>query len=191
MGRLPYSRGTEMLREALPEMILPVVLSVAAAFATAAPPTPSGAAPEAPAAFGRLKDLAGDWVAAEDGEMFKKGDVVARYAVTAAGSVVVETVFPGSPHEMVTVYSADGPDVVLTHYCMEGNQPRMRARNPKGAKLDFAFDGGTGIDPKKDRHMNSATLELLGNDELRSAWTEIEGGKTIFVARSRLVRKPR
>jgi hypothetical protein len=104
---------------------------------------------------------------------------------------VVETVFPGSPHEMVTVYSTDGPDLVLTHYCMEGNQPRMRAKNAKGSRLDFAFDGGTSIDPKKDRHMNSATIEFVGTDEIRTVWSEIEAGKPVFVAKSRLVRKPR
>jgi hypothetical protein len=111
--------------------------------------------------------------------------------VTAAGSAVVETVFPGSPHEMVTVYHADGPDLVLTHYCMEGNQPRMRARKARGPRFDFAFDGGTNINPKKDRHMNSASLELFGPDEIVSVWTEIEAGKPVFVAKSHLVRKPR
>jgi hypothetical protein len=92
---------------------------------------------------------------------------------------------------MVTVYHADGPDLVLTHYCMEGNQPRMRAKNPSGSRIDFAFDGGTGINPKKDRHMNSASLEFVGSDELRTVWTEIEAGKPVFVAQSHLVRKPR
>lgn len=165
------------------------VLSTGAAFATAAPTATSGQ-PGSPA-LDRFKALTGDWVAAEDGEMFKKGDLVARYAVTAAGSAVVETIAPGTPHEMVTVYHADGPDIVLTHYCIEGNQPRMRAKNPTGSRFDFAFDGGTGIDPKKDRHMNSASLEFVGPNELRSVWTEIEAGKTVFVAKSRLVRKPR
>lgn len=167
------------------------LLSIGPAFAVAAPPVP-GARPAAVAtAFNRLTALAGDWVAAEDGEMFKKGNVVARYTVTAGGSAVVETVFPGSPHEMVTVYHADGPDLVLTHYCMEGNQPRMRARNAKGTRFDFVFDGGTNIDPRKDRHMNSASLELVGADEFVSVWTEIEAGKPVFVAKSHLVRKPR
>ena len=166
-----------------------VLVSIGAVFATAAPAGSQSAAATAP--FERLKNLAGDWVAAEDGEMFKKGDVVAHYAVTAAGSAVVETVFPGSPHEMVTVYHADGPDLVLTHYCMEGNQPRMRSKNPNGDRYDFAFDGGTGINPKKDRHMNSASVEFVGSDELRTVWTEIEAGKPVFVAKSRLVRKPR
>src|SRR5262245_48624855 len=39
--------------------------------------------PAASPALERFKALAGDWVAAEDGEMSKKGDLVARYAVTA------------------------------------------------------------------------------------------------------------
>jgi hypothetical protein len=161
-------------------------LVLAAAPLVAAPPPAAG-----PAALERLKTLAGEWIAAEDGEMAKKGDLVARYAVTAAGSAVVETVFPGSHHEMVTVYHADGPDLVLTHYCMERNQPRMRAKSPTGARLDFAFDGGTNIDVTRDRHMNRAWIELVGADEIRSEWTEIAGDQTVFVARTHLVRKAR
>jgi len=73
----------------------------------------------------------------------------------------------------------------------KGNQPQMRARNVKGSRFDFAFDGGTNIDPKRDRHMNSASLEILGADELRSEWTELADGKPVFIAKSHLVRKPR
>ncbi len=171
-------------------VLVGVLLDLGVAGGTAEPANASHPAAVA-APLERLRNLAGEWVAAEDGEMFKKGDVVARYAVTASGSAVVETVFPGSPHEMVTVYHADGPDLVLTHYCMEGNQPRMRAKKPTSSRLDFAFDGGTGINPRKDRHMNSATIEFVGPDELRSVWTEIEAGKPVFVAKSHLVRKPR
>src|SRR5688500_9647707 len=102
-----------------------------------APAAVLAAPPDTPAspALERFKALAGEWVSLEDGEMVKKGDLVARYAVTAAGTAVVETVFPGSGHEMVTVYTADGPDLVLTHYCMEGNQPRMRAHKPSGSRF--------------------------------------------------------
>jgi hypothetical protein len=195
----------QMLGNALRNAVLAtVLLFVGVAFATAEPPaggkTPAGDKPAEVAAaaksatlpaLDRFKALVGEWVAAEDGEMSKKGDLVARYAVTAAGSAVVETLFPGSPHEMVTVYHADGSDLVLTHYCMEGNQPRMRARNARGSRFEFAFDGGTNIDPKRDRHMNSASLELVGADEIRSVWTEIEAGKPVFVAKSHLVRKTR
>ena len=165
-------------------------LALSSGAALASPPATAAAKPAA-AALERFKALAGEWVAAEDGEMSKKGDLVARYAVTANGSAVVETVFPGSPHEMVTVYHADGPDLVLTHYCMEGNQPRMRAKDPKGTRFDFSFDGGTNIDPKRDRHMHSAWVSLLGSDEIQSEWTELAEGKPVLVAKMHLVRKGR
>jgi hypothetical protein len=147
-----------------------------------------GPAPASPA-LEKFKSLAGEWVAAEDGPMSKKGDLVARYSVTAAGSAVVETVFPGTEHEMVTVYTADGPDVVLTHYCMEGNQPRMRAKAPAGARVAFAFDGGARIDARRDRHMHSTWVEFVGADEIRNEWTEHAQGKPVLVVGSHLLRK--
>src|SRR5262245_29296067 len=154
-----------------------------------AAPAPPAAANGASAALERFKALAGDWVAAEDNQMVKKGELVARYSVTAAGSAVVETVFPGSPHEMVTVYHADGADLVLTHYCMAGNQPRMRAKNPSGSRFEFAFDGGTNLDPKHDRHMHSASVELVGADEIRSQWSELAEGKPGMVVNLHVTRK--
>lgn len=165
------------------------VLAAGSVLAAPAPPVTGGT--PASGAFEKFRGLAGDWVAAEDNEMVKKGDLVARYAVTAAGSAVVETVFPGSPHEMVTVYHPDGSDLVLTHFCMEGNQPRMRARNATGTRFEFAYDGGTNIDPKRDRHMHSAWLEIVGADEIRNQWTEHKGGKTVLVIQSHLIRKAR
>ena len=166
-------------------------LCACASAALAAPPSPPAERKAASPALEKFKGLAGDWVAAEDSAMVKKGDLVARYAVTAGGSAVVETVFPGSPQEMVTVYHADGPDLVLTHYCMEGNQPRMRARAAKGSRFDFEFDGGTGIDPRRDRHMHSATVEMVGSDEIRTVWTELAEAKPVLVVESHLVRKAR
>jgi len=167
-----------------------VIALVLAAGAAAAAPAPAPARPTS-APLERFKTLAGEWVAAEDGDMVKKGDLVARYAVTASGTAVVETVFPGSEHEMVTVYHADGPDLVLTHFCMEGNQPRMRARGAQGSRFEFAYDGGTNIDPKRDRHMHSATFDLASANEIRSEWSELAEGKPVFVARMHLVRKAR
>ena len=168
-----------------------VVMLASAAVTLAAPAPPPGESKAASPAFERFKALEGEWVAAEDGEMTKKGDLVARYAVTAGGSAVVETIFPGSPQEMVTVYHADGPDLVLTHYCVEGNQPRMRARGASGSRFAFEVDGGTGIDPRRDRHMHSATVELVGTDEIRTVWTELAEAKPVLVVESHLVRKAR
>src|SRR4051794_20746253 len=85
-------------------------------------------APTAPPHPGleRMKKLAGTWVAADkDGK--PTDQVVSVYKVTAAGSAVHETLFPGQAHEMISIYHRDGTDLVMTHYCALGNQPRMKA----------------------------------------------------------------
>ena len=73
---------------------------------------------------------------------------------------------------MVSVYTADGPDLAMTHYCMLGNQPRMKANSKSLAanKLNFEFVGGGNLDPKKDKHMHGATLTFVDADHL-----EIDG----------------
>ncbi|MCK7511304.1 MAG: hypothetical protein MZV70_49445 [Desulfobacterales bacterium] len=51
--------------------------------------------------------------------------VSVTYRITANGSVVLETLFPGTDHEMLTLYHLDNDRLGLTHYCAMGNQPRM------------------------------------------------------------------
>ena len=80
-----------------------------------------------------LKKLAGDWVAVgKDGKATAK--VISSIRVTSAGTAVQETLFPGSDHEMVTMYHLDGDDLILTHYCSLGNQPRLRAEPGKDSE---------------------------------------------------------
>jgi hypothetical protein len=129
----------------------------------AAPQLP---APPTNAALEKMKTLAGTWLLADsDG---KPTDQVASIIkVTAGGSAVHETLFPGQPHEMVSVYTVDGSDLVMTHYCVLGNQPRMKADPQSPAnQIVFRFAGGTNLDPKKDKHMHEATLTIVGEDRL-------------------------
>jgi hypothetical protein len=119
--------------------------------------------------FDRLKSLAGEWIDTT-GTSTGVGKVAAVYRVTSGGSVVQETVFPGSSHEMVTMYTAAGDDIVMSHYCAMGNQPRMRARSGPGDELIFAFDGGGVADPAKDMHMHNGLIRFDGNDRLYAEW---------------------
>jgi hypothetical protein len=132
--------------------------------APAAPATTKNAGLE------KLKTLVGTWVAADkDGK--PTDQVVSVIKLTAGGTAVHETLFPGEAMEMMSLYTADGSDVVMTHYCMLGNQPRMRASTKSLAKsLNFEFDGGGNLDPKKDKHMHSAVLTIVDPDHM-----EIEG----------------
>jgi hypothetical protein len=154
--------------------------------------TAAGEQPAATAApgFERFRALAGEWIAASDNQMAKPGDLVARYSVTGSGSAVVETLFPGTPHEMLTVYTSEGSDIVLTHYCAGGNQPRMRAKGgAAGGQADFAFDGGSNIDLESTDHMHSATVWFVGPDELRNEWRALVGRQPGMVVKMHLVRK--
>jgi hypothetical protein len=125
----------------------------------------------------RLKKLAGTWVEADkDGKATDK--VVSVVKVTAGGSAVVETLFPGQPMEMVSVYHLDKGELVMTHYCVLGNQPRMKA-DPKSPtnQIKWVFAGGTNLDPAKDTHMHAAVVTFIDDDHIEIAGEAWEGGK--------------
>jgi hypothetical protein len=132
--------------------------------------------PPSNAGLEKMKKLAGTWLIADkDG---KPTDQVASIIkVTAGGSAVQETLFPGQPHEMISVYTVDGPDLIMTHYCVLGNQPRMKADpNSSANQIVFQFAGGTNLDPKKDKHMHEGTLTILDDDHLEFCGVAWENG---------------
>ncbi|MHB8797143.1 MAG: hypothetical protein ACYDBY_01650 [Thermoanaerobaculia bacterium] len=141
-------------------------------------PSPASApAGSGAAALERLKALAGDWIEIEP-KMGAKGAVAVMYRVTGAGSAVVSTLAPGTPHEMVSVWHRDGSDLVMTHYCAAQNQPRFRTKTVPANVVAMEFDGGTNLDPAKDVHIHAVKVELLGPDEIRETWIGWKGGKT-------------
>lgn len=129
----------------------------------AQPPAPTTAVN---ANLEKLKKLAGTWVLA-DAQGKPTDQVVSVFKVTAGGSAVLQTLFPDQPHEMLSIYTAEGQEVLLTHYCVLGNQPRMKA-GPKTAAdvLEFKFIGGANLDPAKDKHMHEGKLTFIDDDHI-------------------------
>jgi hypothetical protein len=142
--------------------------------------------------FERIKSLSGDWTG-PGGEMTNGAPIEVRYRVTAGGSTVEETLFPGTDHEMVTMYHLDGDKLVLTHYCVAGNQPHMVARtcSTSGDKtiIRFGFDGATNMASNTAGHMHEAEMTIQGHDHLTSHWTYFENGKPGHDATFDLTRK--
>lgn len=139
----------------------------------------------ATARFDKLKALAGDWTMSGG-----DGSVAVTYRVTAGGTAVVETLFTGTPDEMVTIYTIDKGDLVLTHYCGEGNQPHMKAlRGGDANAIDFKFDGGGNIKSPKDAHMHEATFAFKDADHVTSTWHFYRDGKPGEKAEFNLARK--
>lgn len=141
-------------------------------------------------AFEQLKALAGDWRIANPKDENEKTQTALSYRLIAGGSAVVETDFPGSGKEMVTVYYRDGDKLLLTHYCGCGNHPRMKARagdNPK--ELIFDFEGGANFDPAKDVHMHDAVFNFIDANKFHTEWQLYVGGKPAGKHSFDLVRK--
>jgi hypothetical protein len=135
-------------------------------------------------ALEHFKQLAGEWVG--KGHMGGKDEEIrVIYKVTSGGSAVVETIDPGSGHEMVTVIHSDGPALALTHYCMLGNQPHMKARPKAGDnKVAFEFVSASNLKSDKDMYMRSVTFTFVDENTLRTEWTHSmdgkESGKAVF-----------
>src|SRR4051794_12488708 len=92
-------------------------------------------------ALDHLKALAGTWVSEKPGQDGKPMTTI--FKVTSGGTAVEETLFAGSDHEMVDMYTVDGDKLVLTHYCMMGNQPHMQLKSNEKGTISFAYvDGG-------------------------------------------------
>jgi hypothetical protein len=163
-----------MIRRALCALLLPALALTAYAGDDKAEHRQAGTTLPA---FEQFKQIAGTWEGKEvEGRMGT--DVRAVYRVTSGGSAVVETLFPNSDHEMVTVIHPDGDDLLLTHYCMVGNQPQMKASGRSDAKeVAFKFVRATNLKSADDMHMHDVTYTFVDNDTLRSRWTHYHGGK--------------
>jgi hypothetical protein len=109
------------------------------ACATAGPPVPASEH----AAWDRIADaLPGQWRATWEGRA-----VDVSYRLTARGSVLLETWMPGTSAETITAYHHDGARVMLTHYCAQGNQPRLRLASVDEGTLVFRRFDATNLQP--------------------------------------------
>jgi len=123
------------------------------------------------------KTLVGRWEAQTD-----KGPAVATYQLISGGTVLLERAEMGADHEMITAYYVDGNRLLLTHYCMAGNQPRMQAGSfdPKTNQIDFQFLDATNLPDPKAGHMHNAVFTFVGPSEVTQNWTFYKDGKPGF-----------
>ena len=145
------------------------------------------------AGLAKLKALEGRWTGpAVWDQGGQKGNVEfeVTYRVTSGGKAVLETMMPGTPGEMVTVYHLDGRDLVLVHYCTSGNQPRMKLETAAADDdLKFRCLGGTNM-TEADSHMHSVRLRLVDPEHLHGEWSSVKGDTVEWVAEAELTRRP-
>jgi hypothetical protein len=151
------------------------VLAAPSVFADPAKPP---AEPPSPG-FERLLSLAGEWAgtASGSGDM-RNMPTKASIRVASAGSAVVLTTDPGTPHEMVTVFHRDdGGVLVAKHYCAARNQPRMKATPGSDvSRITFDFVDGTNLGAYPGR-MQRLVILTPSPDRQIQEWTYRAGGK--------------
>jgi len=128
-----------------------------------------------PNGFDRFKTLAGEWTAtASDGKPF-----TTTLRLVSNNTALEETFQNSQDNQMVTLYTADGNRVALTHYCSSGNQPHMEtpAVSPDTNEFAFAFVSATNLASSEDMHMHQMTLKIEDGDHFSETWTMRMNGK--------------
>lgn len=121
-------------------------------------------------AFAHMKTLAGKWKAS----MPSAPDQVVpiTWEVASGGHALMEKLFDGQPHEMVSLYYLEGENLDMAHYCSLGNRPHLRLDRARSTRDDLHFDfvNGTDIDPKKDNHIHSLRLQWKDTHTIVASW---------------------
>jgi hypothetical protein len=177
----------------IPVLLFLVALAPACASTEQAESSNPAHAELAKSRFERIKSLAGDWSGAAPADM-PAGPMEVRYRVTSGGNTVEETIMPGTDHEMVTMYYLDAGKLVLTHYCVVGNQPHMvasdEATSTGGSEtIRFEYAGASNMASPNAGHMHQLEMTIEGKDKVKSHWTFYDGGKPSHEATFELTRK--
>jgi hypothetical protein len=147
------------------------------------------AAVDAPAAFERLKSLAGTWEA----KTANGKTATTIFELTANGTVLLErysnSSMPGGGH-MATAYHLDGSSLVLTHYCIARNQPTLKAERFDAAtgEIQFEFVRASNLPTEKSGHMRRALYRLEDATHFTTSWEFFEDGKKTMTEVERFTR---
>jgi len=140
------------------------------------------------AVFKRLRDMEGAW----RGESTRGWKEDLTFKTIAGGSAVMETSFDAHPNEtMVTLFHLNGDALELTHYCVAGNQPHLKASTfeDEGRKVTFTFLDGGNLPTRDKGHMDKAVFFFEDADRVTVRWTFYQDGRESWMEEIRLARK--
>jgi hypothetical protein len=140
---------------------------------------------DGPAAWTRLKTLVGEWQADSS-----TGKLHVSYSLIAGGATLVEQDRSEDRPEMLTAYHLDGKRLLLTHYCMAGNQPRTEARSFDSGtgEIQFRFLDATNLTTPAAGHMRNLVLRVGNDGSLASDWQFFQDGRLKMTETARYTR---
>lgn len=107
--------------------------------------------------FAEMKSLVGTWK--KDGG--KRPNFSVSFELTANNSVLVETWLHNGNKHSFTMYHLNNENLMATHYCPQGNQPRLQLAKDSTIKdLRFEFFDATNLDDLANSHQHSLGFEF-------------------------------
>jgi len=125
------------------------------------------------AQFEKIKSLAGNW----QGKTADGTPIHLSYKAVSGGTAIMETIENAGEPQMVTMYYLDGDHLMMTHYCMANNQPRMRADASSSNAIVFTFVDATNLSSPDAGHMNAHSISWKDADHVAEQWTWRQAGQ--------------
>ena len=123
--------------------------------------------------FEELKKLCGEW----KGTTSKGGAEKVSYRLTANDTALLESWVLSSGREALTIYHRDGDDLIATHYCPLGNQPRLKLTSASTEKgFFFNFVSATNLPDEEASHQHRFEIQIRGRDSFTRGETYLSKG---------------
>jgi hypothetical protein len=122
-----------------------------------------------------LKFLEGNWRLENPNQENKNFRL--RYHFISRDSALVEVY--GNPNKQTTetIIHADKTRLMATHYCAQGNQPRLVAKKIKNHQIQFELFDITNLVNQKDPHMVRMTFTSLDKTHFKKEEVYLANGK--------------
>ena len=123
--------------------------------------------------FDHFKTLVGEWVGTtNDGR-----ELGVKYTLSANDTVLVETWALRPNLDALTLYHMNGDDLMATHYCPLGNQPRLRLNSSENGVYYFEFVSATNLESMDEEHNHSFEFQMLGPDQFLRSESYVKAGE--------------
>jgi hypothetical protein len=124
--------------------------------------------------FEQLKTLTGDWKSTKP-----SSNTVVNYRVIANGTTLVESWTMSPTRQSMTVYTLDGERLIATHYCPQGNAPRLQfTQTDESGNHRFAFFDGANLQDPSGSHEHAFRLRIDATGTLTRNEVYIRNGAT-------------
>jgi hypothetical protein len=117
-----------------------------------------------------LRGLVGRWSSSGP------SPITLEFKLVAADTTLVETYKTASGKETLTLFHADKGVLLATHYCAQGNQPRLQQTTSTPGHVVFEFKDATNLASAAASHLHRLELHLTSATTFTMIETYRENG---------------